>query len=490
MTKLKDKAVEDKEKAEETPEVQVEDKVEEKAEDTTPEIVVTEGPDLKVYQGKPVAETKVGLFSGKIAADLQEEQEDLAINWDGGKITSELWEVIKAFMKWTYDEHTTEGQLRLYYDEKNGVWDAHPMPQYICAGLFTEEVKDSDEAEEINKKFNPMQWQYMGTVHHHCGAGAFQSGVDHKDEETKTGLHITLGHVNSKEWDIHARCSFRGLMYTVDLKQWIPEDEDEIKAPEGDFPEEWKSCLVEKPKPKWRYGAHGVSRGVSGSSVHGVTGGYRGSGYGKSHQMGFGSWESDCDWFDSENTMSAKEQAMRAHSMGDDEASVIELDDDEEFTAQYVRQELDRLMYCAGTELKDYIMDHLEENPAHMAEDTLDDLSMLYDTIETLLNNHGFDPTFLLNVAVHTLCDLLPDYYTFAINPDGTLEFDIGDPPKREQCLACEGTGFRSKNPMRGICGVCHGSKYVMAKKATKKKQKKLKKRRQVELPGKANKKS
>jgi hypothetical protein len=49
------------------------------------------------------------------------------------------------------------------------------------------------------------------TTHHHCDAGAGQSGTDKDDEWSKpAGFHVTLGHMEKQTLDIHHR-----VVYTV-----------------------------------------------------------------------------------------------------------------------------------------------------------------------------------------------------------------------------------------------------------------------------------
>jgi hypothetical protein len=44
----------------------------------------------------------------------------------------------------------------------------------------------------------------VGTIHSHCNFSAFHSGTDTHDEETFDGIHITLGHVDRKEFSMVA----------------------------------------------------------------------------------------------------------------------------------------------------------------------------------------------------------------------------------------------------------------------------------------------
>jgi hypothetical protein len=111
-------------------------------------------------------------------------------------------------------------------------------------------------------------YDQIGTIHHHCGTSAFQSGTDHKDEvsQNQEGIHITFGYMQKDYADFHARVVFRKLMYpeagkNFQLEDWFEEVDNELLNMEGlpEFPEEWKSRLVEKPRTT--YTTHGKGYG-------------------------------------------------------------------------------------------------------------------------------------------------------------------------------------------------------------------------------------
>lgn len=413
--------------------------------------------DMLTYQGKAVKEDSVGLFSGKIAADLQPAEDELVLNWGGNKIAPRLWEMIKAFMLWTYEKHHTEGQLRLYYSESKGVWAAHPMPQYIHGGLFTSEIKNSKEADAINAKFGPMDWNYMGTVHHHCSSSAFQSGTDHKDEITKTGLHITLGGLDTDDWSIHARCCLRGLMYATHLEQWLPET-DKIKKPVIGFPSHWKQCLIEKPKPPKRS-------------------------YRRPKQTGFSAYSDD--WF---NSAQLEEIDAELSGSKPGNASVFSVfggssDDAIEAYEQALNTEF-------GTKSEDF-MAFIDEGLGaddRREEDCVELLGQAYDALDQLLDE-AIDPEFVVNFALRSAIEAMPDEYCASVSDAGELTLELvededdddiepalelvededddncrSDKPVfiGKTCVACDGTGWRSGDVKNGVCGICKGLKYIV----------------------------
>ena len=240
----------------------------------------------------PVEEQDTGLYEGPVRI-LLENIEDPVLNWKGAKITKELWRQIVAFMAATYEAFSSEAQLRLYYNEELSAWRVAVFPQYIGTGMFSEEIKDHKDREEVFESVpSESGWKECGTVHHHCSYSAFQSGTDHKDEIEKNGFHITLGDLdNNKKYSFHSRVSFRGIMYESVPLQWLDyEKEEEISAAatkEEEYPEAWDEYLHEKPKTVARTVASSghIQYGAYGHSGHG--GYFHGQGTG----LGFGSMD-------------------------------------------------------------------------------------------------------------------------------------------------------------------------------------------------------
>lgn len=226
-------------------------------------------------------------------------------DWTGPKIPLALWRSILSFFKWSQDTHHCETQVRLFLNTATGQWRAWAFPQEK-GGMTTKEIpgKDADE-QRANLGGG---YQEFGSVHHHCSAGAFQSGTDHSDESGRPGLHITVGNMDSKSYSLHTRSVFihngHKAMYTeMDLDQWFeappwftglaPEvvemlgKEAEANAikralttPSTDpFPEIWKANLIER---KYTYsgipdylghgykptGPNGFFDGVGGGGLH------------------------------------------------------------------------------------------------------------------------------------------------------------------------------------------------------------------------------
>ena len=196
------------------------------------------------------------------------------LSWKGGKIPMDEWNKILSFFKWSYDETKSETQVRLLYNPDENNWVAWAFPQEHGTGMTTKEI-DGELKDEQRERFSG--YTVNGTVHHHCEAGALQSGTDKTDEESQDGLHITVGKLTSPMYDLHSRVCRSDVMYDCSLKEWFdfPEEwngilparfinhavgEVLITPPENpEFPEEWKGNLIKVNRPAYNYSKKGYS---------------------------------------------------------------------------------------------------------------------------------------------------------------------------------------------------------------------------------------
>jgi len=201
--------------------------------------------------------------------------------WKKAKLSLELWHHIVGFMHWTQQKYKAEAQLRLYYNEVLQKWSAFPFPQ-SPSGMTTKEDPEHEMMATLRAKadLTDPNWLNLGTVHHHCTTGAFQSGTDHKDEIDQDGLHVTLGHMEADELDIHARFSFSKKMLLVDnLSTFIDFDghlsdtlEKHTRIKESvirqngrfPFPQWWKEAIFEKKIVASAFGNYGGYGGYYG----------------------------------------------------------------------------------------------------------------------------------------------------------------------------------------------------------------------------------
>ncbi len=134
------------------------------------------------------------------------------LHYDGPMIPPEVWYQILGFFKWCNDTYHSECQVRLFVNPKEGGgWRAWAYPQEAKTGMNAREINRAETVEEGAARFASWgvppsgDWMAFGTVHSHCGMQAFQSGTDEVDEKRQDGLHITIGKLNDKKFDLDAR---------------------------------------------------------------------------------------------------------------------------------------------------------------------------------------------------------------------------------------------------------------------------------------------
>ena len=163
-----------------------------------------------------VTETKEvpGLLNCRIEYEVKGAKGRL--EYAGPKFTPELWHQVLSFFRWTFKEHQSESQVRLYVNPKLGRWGAWAFPQVARTGMNAREMPTPETPEKARERFASWQsepsddWLYFGTVHHHCSASAFQSSTDEQNEWNQDGLHITAGRMDAEQHDVHARLYLDG----------------------------------------------------------------------------------------------------------------------------------------------------------------------------------------------------------------------------------------------------------------------------------------
>ena len=172
--------------------------------------------EIKDLVRKPSAD---GLFTTELRYKVAEASGEL--NYTGPKIPHEVWQQILSFFKWTYDTTQSESQVRLFVSPRLGTWKAWAFPQQAEMGLSTKELDTEDSRKQRAELFeNHDDWTAWGTVHHHCGISAFQSGTDKHDEKNVGGLHITVGDMDKPQHSIHARLYHQGDEYEPDMSKF------------------------------------------------------------------------------------------------------------------------------------------------------------------------------------------------------------------------------------------------------------------------------
>lgn len=253
---------------------------------------------LLVKDNKALTYQRLPLFSGFAPALFEAAPAgETLLNYTGSRIPSAMWQEILSFLIWTYNTWKGESQVRLFYNDATGDWKTLVAPQKISRGLSTNELTSHPDRERVYAELETAGYFCFGTVHHHCSIGAFMSGTDENDERKQNGLHITVGYLDRKVLDLHARLSFRNVLYPVDWTQWFDDPLNVLKqAPENlVFPEAWKSRMIESDSTpaitgrrgrngQWAtswYGAgsHGVPQGAVECSACGGSG-FDDSGFG------------------------------------------------------------------------------------------------------------------------------------------------------------------------------------------------------------------
>lgn len=226
-----------------------------------------------------------GLFACTMKYEIK--STSAMIEWTGPKIPLPVWHEVLSFFQWCYDTYKSECQVRLYVSPTLQTWKAYAFPQEAKTGMTAREIdNEASRTQRANINLNPPDWFYFGTVHHHCSAGAFQSGTDEDNEKNQDGLHITIGNMNNKDkYDIHARFYRKGLCLKNDnldlswffetgdllgqcpesLRQYLPKDLANKQAriiatkPPAEFscPQQWKDNVIDITPPA-TVGFHGT----------------------------------------------------------------------------------------------------------------------------------------------------------------------------------------------------------------------------------------
>ena len=249
--------------------------------------------------GVPIQKQTMSCYSGDLSAKLTAKtNKDLEIHWEAAPIPLLMWRQITAFLKWAYDEHNCEAQVRLAYNPDTREWRTAVLPQTIMLGLASKEFEvDKDRETAFQEAGINDGFGFVGTVHQHCAASAFQSGTDHADELKQPGFHVTLGHLNTKKADWHSRASFCGIMYPeVNDSEWLPYDMDEVLSLENlpEFPAIWRTRLKKREYRTTHHsggyqvtgrGHNGKNAWNSGYQSQGRGYSYCGAGYGDPDQL-------------------------------------------------------------------------------------------------------------------------------------------------------------------------------------------------------------
>lgn len=219
---------------------------------------------MKVHNGIAYEEIN-GLWSGYVKAVEQPTQITPHLNWNGAKIPLNIIRQAYTWFRDVYKSKGDECQLRLFYNQTQGMWDCDALPQR-GRGLTTSEVHDHPDHSRILSNWIASGFEPCGTIHSHCDASAFQSGVDSADElQSAAGPHITIGKLGGKP-EYHMRVCFRRAQYTADIGSWVDIGTCMLPDPTAlplvvnhmlsniqplDYPKHWTDRIIPEPKPVW-----------------------------------------------------------------------------------------------------------------------------------------------------------------------------------------------------------------------------------------------
>lgn len=145
--------------------------------------------------------------------------------WRGKPIPNSVLHQIYAFFEWGYQQYKCEQVVRLFYNQVTEEWKAWAFPQEGGQGLAVSEIENNPRFETERAAIG-RGFSLYGSIHHHCSAGAFQSGTDRNDEKGWSGIHFTVGKIGSPTYDLHARVVIGNDVQTdVNLAEWfeVPE---------------------------------------------------------------------------------------------------------------------------------------------------------------------------------------------------------------------------------------------------------------------------
>src|SRR5215475_3171385 len=206
---------------------------------------------------------------------------DPVLRWHGPKINlEEEWYPATTFMA-DYVKHEVVLRFFLSADKQSKII-IRPYTQIYGTGMHVEEAPTKEDYEETAA----LGLTDIGTVHSHCTAKAFASGIDTRDEEKwPGGLHMTVGNLDEKQYDLHARFAwdvpgemFEGkvvraaerTLQTPNLLDWFempqhaehflvhePQVQESIlyyligKPLKAPYPDWWKEKLVQPPPKQY-----------------------------------------------------------------------------------------------------------------------------------------------------------------------------------------------------------------------------------------------
>jgi hypothetical protein len=163
-------------------------------------------------------------------------------------LPAHLLQYCMKYFRDIYDMHKTEAVVLLMLNKATKDWRVLHVLQISASGAsvnylhptsnnddykYREAMRDKDAREAHEAVIAEYQdllnqgYAVFGTIHSHCNFSAFHSGVDDADETNFTGLHITIGNVNSG-WSYSARWMIDGAEFKRDITDVIGISQEEL----------------------------------------------------------------------------------------------------------------------------------------------------------------------------------------------------------------------------------------------------------------------
>jgi len=146
-----------------------------------------------------------GIIRGLVKVDKASFLREIAETalWNPPPVPAKLIAQSLLFFRTVYKKYHDESAIMLHYNPTTKQYALVCPEQTVGPGSV-----EYDSSDRIDNDY-----LLVGSIHSHCGFGAFHSGVDRSDEETFDGLHITIGHVDRKHFTFVASLVVNGRRF-------------------------------------------------------------------------------------------------------------------------------------------------------------------------------------------------------------------------------------------------------------------------------------
>lgn len=185
-------------------------------------------------------------MSGEIY-ELDEQRE--SISWKMEKLPFKLIQDSLDFFRAVYDKYSAEAAVLITHDFETDTW-----------GLEVPEQEVSGASVDYKTEIMEGRRDIVGTIHSHCMMSAFHSGTDTSDECNFDGIHITLGKVMNKDFDICSSIVANKTRFPIEPEQVIA-DLEEYHSEQSEHP--WLEKVSKKTYNISTYKPNaGINRGA------------------------------------------------------------------------------------------------------------------------------------------------------------------------------------------------------------------------------------